>query len=101
MKLTTNEIAEISRYLRDKPVVKAYVFGSYARGEANAFSDLDLLLELDYSQPIGLQFIGMKYDLEDQLNKSVDLVSTNAVSSRIRPFIDQDKQLIYERTLRQ
>ena len=99
MKLTVNEIAEISRYLRDKPVVKAYVFGSYARGEADALSDLDLLLELDYSQPIGLQFIGMKYDLEDQLHKSVDLVSANAVSSRIRPFIDQDKQLIYERTL--
>ena len=100
MKLTVNEITEISRYLRDKPVVKAYVFGSYARGEADALSDLDLLLELDYSQPIGLQFIGMKYDLEDQLHKSVDLVSTNAVSARIRPFIDQDKQLIYERTLR-
>lgn len=101
MKLTTNEITVIRDYLQDKPVVRAYVFGSYARGEANALSDLDLLVELDYTQPIGLQFVGMKYDLEDQLQKPVDLVSINAVSSRIRPFIDQDKQLVYERTLRQ
>lgn len=101
MKLTINEMAVIRDYLQDKPVVRAYVFGSYARGEANAFSDLDLLVELDYSLPIGLQFVGMKYDLEDQLQKPVDLVSINAVSSRIRPFIDQDKQLVYERTLRQ
>jgi len=100
MRLTNSEIASIRQYLRDKPVVRAYVFGSYARGEADALSDLDLLLELDYSQPIGLKFIGMKYELEDQLRKSVDLVSANAVSPRIRPFIDQDKQLVYERTLR-
>ena len=100
MKLTDSEVTSIGHYLRDKPVVRAYVFGSYARGEADALSDLHLLLELDYSQPIGLEFIGMKYDLEDQLCKSVDLVSANAVSPRIRPFIDQDKQLVYERTLR-
>lgn len=101
MKLTTDELETIRHYLQDKPVLKAYIFGSYARGEANSSSDLDLLLELDYSQPIGLQFIGMKYDLEDQLRKSVDLVSANAVSFRVRPFIDQDKQLVYERVLRQ
>lgn len=100
MQLTTNEIASIRDYLQDKPVIRVYVFGSYARGEADALSDLDLLVELDYSQPIGLQFIGMKYELEDQLHKSIDLVSANAVSPRIRPFIDQDKQLVYERTLR-
>ena len=61
-------------------MVRAYVFGSYERGEADASSDLDLLVESDYSQPMGLQFIGMKYDLGDQLRKSVDLVSANAVS---------------------
>ncbi|MBC3785427.1 nucleotidyltransferase family protein [Spirosoma utsteinense] len=101
MNLSASDIAKISQYLEDKPVVRAYIFGSYARGEASALSDLDLMLELDYRQPIGLQFIGMKYDLEDQLNKPVDLVSINAVSPRIRPFIDQDKQLIYERAVRQ
>ncbi|GAB2572118.1 nucleotidyltransferase family protein [Spirosoma areae] len=82
------------------PVVRAYVFGSYARGEANLQSDLDLLLELDDTQSIGLQFVGMKFDLEERLNKAVDLVSANGLSPRIRPFVDQDKQLIYERSIR-
>ncbi|GAB2522646.1 nucleotidyltransferase family protein [Spirosoma aerophilum] len=100
MKLTPNELQVIHHYLQDKPVVKAYVFGSYARDEADSESDLDLLVELDYSQPIGLQFVGMKLDLEEQLNKAVDLVSANGLSPRIRPFIDQDKKLIYERAVR-
>lgn len=100
MKLTANELEVIKRYLQDKPVERAYVFGSYARNEANLESDLDLLVELDYSQPIGLQFVGMKFDLEERLNKSVDLVSANGLSPRIRPFIDQDKQLVYERSIR-
>lgn len=100
MKLTTSELDTIGRYLQDKPVVRAYIFGSYARDEADAQSDLDLLVELDYNQPIGLQFIGMKLDLEERLNKAVDLVSANGLSPRIRPFIDQDKQLIYERPIR-
>lgn len=100
MKLTTGELQVIRSYLRDKPVLRAYVFGSYARNEANKESDLDLLVELDYSRPVGLQFVSMKLDLEEKLSKSVDLVSTNGLSPRIRPFIDQDKQLIYERTVR-
>lgn len=100
MKLSSTDIQTIKRYLSDKPVLKAYVFGSYARGEADEKSDLNLLLELDYSQPIGLQFFGMKLDLSEQLQKQVDLVSINGLSTRIRPFIDRDKQLIYERQVR-
>lgn len=100
MNLTTSELETIRQYLRDKPVFRAYVFGSYARGEADSQSDLDLLLELDYSQPIGWQFVGMKLDLETQLKKSVDMVSENGLSARIRPFIEQDKQLVYEKTVR-
>ncbi|WP_020598525.1 nucleotidyltransferase family protein [Spirosoma panaciterrae] len=100
MKLTVSELQAIRNYLQDKPVLRAYVFGSYARNEANPESDLDLLVELDYSRPVGLQFVGMKLDLEERLNKTVDLVSNNGLSPRIRPFIDQDKQLIYERPVR-
>lgn len=100
MKLTNKELAIINDYLRDKPVVRAYVFGSYSRNEANAQSDLDLLVELDYSQPIGWKFIEMKMDLEARLQKPVDLVSANGLSPRISPFIHADKQLVYERPVR-
>jgi len=97
MTLSTKEIQQIKSYFSNKPVQKAFVFGSYSRNEASADSDLDLLVELDYSQHIGLGFIEMKLELEEKLHKKVDLVSSNAVSKHILPFINKDKKLIYER----
>ena len=60
-------------------------------------SDIDILVELDYSKHIGLGFVNMKFDLEEKLQKKVDLVSTNSDSKYILPFINNDKILIYER----
>lgn len=97
MTLSTKEIQKIKSYFSNKPVQKAFVFGSYSRNEASADSDLDLLVELDYSQHIGLGFVEMKLELEEKLQKKVDLVSSNAVSKYILPFINKDKKLIYER----
>lgn len=79
------------------PVLKAYLFGSYVRNQADAESDLDILVDLDYSQKIGLQFIQMKIDLEKLLNIKVDLVSSNGLSKYIKPLIDSEKKLIYAR----
>ena len=45
-------------------MLKAYIFGSYARNEADVDSDIDLLVELDYCQRIGLGFVGMQNELE-------------------------------------
>jgi len=90
-------ILNIKNYFTEQPVKKAYVFGSFARQEQTENSDLDILVELDYSKPIGLQFVGMKLDLEELLGEKVDLVSANGVSKHVMPFIDKDKILIYER----
>jgi hypothetical protein len=46
---------------------------------------------------IGLGFIDMKTDLERKLHKKIDLVSSNALSKFIRPFVNEEKKLIYER----
>ena len=87
----------IRDYFLTKPVKKAFLFGSVPRGESSADSDLDILVELDYSMPIGLEFIQMQLELQDILQKKVDLVSSNSLSKHIKPFVDQDKVLIYER----
>lgn len=97
MKLSNEEIKAISDYFRDKPVVRAFLFGSFSREDAATNSDVDILVELDYSKHIGLGFVNMKLDLEDKLHKKIDLVSSNAVSKYILPFINNDKKLIYER----
>ncbi len=95
--LEKKKIETIKIYFKTMPVLKAYLFGSYVRNQADAESDLDILVDLDYSQKIGLQFIQMKIDLEKLLNIKVDLVSSNGLSKYIKPLIDSEKKLIYAR----
>ena len=96
MYLRNKDIQLIRNYFSSKPVLKAYLFGSYSRNEADSDSDIDILVDLDYSQHIGLGFVQMKLDLEEQLRKPVDLVSTQGISTHLLPFIEKDKLLIYE-----
>ncbi len=88
---------KISNYFKQKPVVKAYIFGSQAKGTSNAESDLDILVELDHTSPIGLKFVQMQLDLQELLNLDVDLVTYQSLSKYIRPNVDREKELIYER----
>jgi Predicted nucleotidyltransferases len=97
MKLDASQIEKIRSYFKTRPVLKAYLFGSYVRDEADDQSDIDILVDLDYSQRIGLQFIQMKIDLEKLLNTKVDLVSSNGLSKYVKPLVDHEKQLIYKR----
>ena len=93
----TYYIELIKNYFESKPIVKAFLFGSYSRGTANENSDIDLLVELDYSDVIGFKFISMKLELEDILGLKVDLVSSNGLSKHLKPHIDKEKELIYAR----
>lgn len=97
MTLDSTKIESIKNYFKTRPVLKAYLFGSYVRGVADNKSDIDILVDLDYSQKIGLQFIQMKLDLEKLLNNEVDLVSSNGMSKYIKPLVDVEKRLIYEK----
>ncbi len=97
MGLSQENIALLENYFKNKPVLKAYVFGSFARGENDQNSDIDLLLELDYSRKIGLGFVQMQIELEELLNQKVDLVSLNGLSPFIKPVVDKEKMLIYAR----
>src|SRR5690242_9488454 len=96
MLLKKKDIQIIRDYFAGKPVLKAYLLGSYSRDEADNDSDVDILVDLDYSQHIGLGFVQMKLDLEQKLQKPVDLVSSQAVTSRLQPYIEKDKKLIYQ-----
>lgn len=97
MKLTSQELRLIHDYFQDKPVVRAFLFGSFSLETAEKNSDVDILVELDYSTHIGLGFVDMKFDLENKLHKKIDLVSSNSLSKFILPFVNANKKLIYER----
>ena len=91
-------IPKIQAYLATQPVERAYLFGSCARGDERPDSDIDLLVSLDYSHPIGLKYFSMMCDLEKKLGKKVDLVSDDGLMSFARPYVDKDKILLYERS---
>ena len=97
MKLSSQHIETIRHFFSGLPVKKAYVFGSYSRSDADENSDIDILVELDHTTPIGLQFFTYNDRLQHLLKKKVDIVSADGVSKYIKPLIDKDKVLIYER----
>jgi hypothetical protein len=88
----------IADYFKTQPVLKAWIFGSFARGEERPDSDVDILVDLDYSQPIGLRFFGMYEDLREMLGRNVDLVSERTLAPFARSSVNRDKKLVYERT---
>ena len=95
MTINSDQLEIIKEYFKTRPVLKAYLFGSYVRGQADNQSDIDILIDLDYTQRIGLGFIQMRIDLENLLKTKVDLVSSNGLSKYIQPIIEKEKQLIY------
>ncbi|MBL0310360.1 MAG: nucleotidyltransferase domain-containing protein [Bacteroidetes bacterium] len=97
MKLNETQRQIIRQFFLDKPVLRAYVFGSYARGDAHEDSDIDLLVDWDYSKPIGWTYISAWRELKEKLQKEVDLVSLKWLDPSLEKVIHRDKQLIYER----
>ncbi len=89
----------IANYFKTQPVLKAWLFGSYARGEQTPSSDVDILLVPDKSQHFSLFTLGGMYeDLKDLLGCEVDLVTENGLLPFARESVNADKILIYERT---
>ena len=73
------------------PIRSIAIFGSYARGEQNKNSDLDILVEI--SGTAGSDFIRLADELEDALGIAVDLVSRNGMKDRYFKAIKEE--LIY------
>ncbi len=69
-------------------VKRLAIFGSYARGEQTATSDLDILVE--FREPVGFEFFRLARFLEEILQLKVDLVTPDAIKKNRRPFIEKD-----------
>ena len=91
-------IAIIQQYFADKPVSKVEVFDSFSRGEERPDSDIDLIVTYDELANITLFTIGQnKVDLEDLLNKKIDLGTNKGISRYVLPLIANERKVIYER----
>ena len=88
IQLLSDILPELERQYK---VSRLGIFGSYARSEQNIDSDVDLLVEVDPS--IGLDFVTLAEELESILGAKVDLVSINAIKSKMLDYVKKD--LIY------
>ena len=92
-------IKTISDYFKTQPVLKAWLFGSYARGEENVNSDIDILVTFDNNAKVSLlKHAIMADELEKMLGRPVDLVTDGTLLPFAVNSVSHDKQLIYERT---
>ena len=88
----------IADYFKTQPILKSWIFGSYARGEQTSESDIDILILPDKSQHFSLFTLSEMYeDLKELLNREVDLITDGGLMPFARESADRDKILIYER----
>ena len=89
----------IAEYFKTQPVLKAWLFGSFARGEETPRSDVDILFVPDRAnKPFTLFTMGRMYvDLKELLGCEVDLVEMGSLRPYAQKTADHDKMLIYER----
>jgi predicted nucleotidyltransferase len=71
-------------------VTRLALFGSTARGEAGADSDVDVLVTFD-GPATSKRYFGVQFYLEDLLGCAVDLVTEKALRPELRPYIEQEK----------
>lgn len=65
------------------------VFGSYARSQQKARSDLDILIDFDHRMNL-LDLIGLESELSKKLGIKVDLVTSKSLHQHLRPIIERD-----------
>ena len=79
-------------------VKSLYVFGSVLTSRFNNDSDIDMIVDIDSTNPLEYAnyYFNLKFALQDLLNRPIDLLENKAVrNSYLRQEIDNSKQLIY------
>lgn len=87
--LSQSQISTILETIKKVNPTYVAVFGSYARSEQTASSDLDLLF--DYEGNINLlDIIGVEQDLSERLGIKVDLISRRSLNPHLKDYIQND-----------
>lgn len=84
----------VSRLAGQYGAERVYLFGSYARGDVKASSDIDL--RIDKGSIRGIQLAGLLLDLEEAFGLPVDLIPTTSLDRQFLNSIQKDEVLLYE-----
>lgn len=93
MNLATAEKEKIVEICERNDIEFCAVFGSFARGEADEDSDIDLLVR--FSKPKGFDWVDAALEIEDALGRKVDLVTENSLSPYIRENVLKNLEVLY------
>ncbi|MBP6385336.1 MAG: nucleotidyltransferase domain-containing protein [Pseudarcicella sp.] len=92
--ISQQQVDVIINTLKPFRPIKIGIFGSYSRDENTEESDIDILYS--FEEAIGLfKLIRIKDDLEQKLNKKIDLVSEKYAHPKLKPLILKDLKVIY------
>jgi len=75
--------------VRQFGVMRLALFGSVARNDANASSDVDIIVSFD-GPATSKRYFGVQFFLEDQLGCQVDLVTEKALRPELAPYIERE-----------
>ena len=93
-----NIIPAIQGFLATQPISKAWLFGSYSRGEETKESDVDILVSFEEGTNMSLfKYAYIICQLESLLKVKVDMVEEGTLLSFAKQNINHDKILIYDR----
>ena len=94
MNLANSEKETIIEIRKRNDISFCALFGSYARGEADENSDIDLLVR--FSKPKGFDWVNAASEIEDALGRKIDLVTEKGLNPHIKENVIRDLQVIYE-----
>ena len=96
--MNTVLLHKIQTTLAQEPVLRAWLFGSFARNEETPKSDIDILVQFMQDAKLSLfDYGGIIYKLEESTGYRVDLVQEHMLKPFARSTVERDKKLIYER----
>ena len=91
-------INKLQAFFPAYPIEKAWIFGSYARGEETRKSDIDIMVKFNENAGVSLfDYIRIMNKLQDTLHKKVDLVEEGQLRRWAQESVEKEKILIYER----
>lgn len=82
--------------LKRRDVIKAAVFGSYARGDYKKKSDIDLLVKFKGNKSL-LDLVRLQHEIEDKTGKKVDLLTYGGIHHFLKKIILSEQKIIYEK----
>jgi hypothetical protein len=71
------------------PISELALFGSYARGDFNEKSNIDILVDF-YARIDGFDYIRIAHELEDAFHNKIDLVSRKGIKAQYLPFVEKN-----------